>query len=223
MKKLWNRDQYVAAFQEKQNKDEAKRMEAYMKNLFPFLGIRSPERNEITRDYFSAFQLPKDEELLDETWEIYILPEREFQYAAITLLSKKIKNLEVKHLGFIEQLITEKSWWDSIDSIAPSIVGSIVKNNRSEGEEIMKQWSASKNMWLNRSAILHQLKYKENTNEELLKEIIRSHIDSQEFFIQKSIGWVLREYAKTNSDFVKQFVSTHELKPLSKREALKHL
>ena len=223
MKKPWSREQYVAAFENKKDEEKAKPMEAYMKNLFPFLGIRSPERKDIVREYFSVYQLPAEEDLLNETWVIFHLPEREFQYAAITLLSKKLKYLDVTHLDFIEKLIVEKSWWDSIDSIAPSIVGSIVKQNRLEGEKIMKRWSASENMWLNRSAILHQLKYKKDTNEELLKEIIISHIRSSEFFIQKSIGWVLREYAKTNPEFVKEFVSTHDLKPLSKREALKHL
>ena len=223
MKMLWNRERYINAFYEMKNEEQAIPMEAYMKNLFPFLGITSPQRKEIVREYFSVYQLPSEDELLAEVWAIYHLPEREFQYAAITLLSKKLKTLQVKDLLFIEKLIIEKSWWDSIDSIAPTIVGSIVKNNRHEGEEIMKQWSNSENLWLNRSAILHQLKYKADTNEELLKEIIGNHIHSKEFFIQKSIGWLLREYAKTNPEFIKNFVSTIELKPLSKREALKHL
>lgn len=134
-----------------------------------------------------------------------------------------MKTLQINDLHFIEKLIREKSWWDSVDSIAPTIVGSIVKNNRAKGEEIIKQWSSSENMWLNRAAILHQLKYKEDTNEDLLKEIILRHNQSPEFFIQKSIGWLLREYAKTNPEFVKGFVLTHDLKPLSKREALKNL
>lgn len=222
MKKLWNRDQYIASFNEMKNRDKAIPMEAYMKNLFPFLGIKSPERKEIVKDYFSIYQLPSEDDFFEEIWAIYHLLEREFQYAAITLLSKKMKSLQVKDLPFIEKLIIEKSWWDSVDSIAPTIVGSIVRNNRVEGEAIMKEWSSSENMWLNRSAILHQLKYKEDTNEELLKEIILRHNQSSEFFIQKSIGWILREYAKTNPEFVKEFVLTHDLKALSKREALKN-
>ncbi len=223
MKKLWNREQYIVSFNEMKNSDKAIPMEAYMKSMFPFLGIKSPERKEIVKEYFSAYQLPSEDVFLEEVWAIYQLPEREFQYAAIMLLSKIIKTLQINDLPFIEKLIIEKSWWDSVDSIAPTIVGSIVKNNRADGEEIMKQWSSSENMWLNRSAILHQLKYKKDTNEELLKEIILSHNQSPEFFIQKSIGWLLREYAKTNPEFVKGFVLTHDLKPLSKREALKNL
>ena len=94
--------------------------------------------------------------------------------------------------------------------------------DREYGEKIMLEWSQSDNMWTNRSAILHQLKFKQQTDAELLFKIIKQHTDSKEFFIQKAIGWALREYAKTSPDVVKVFVEEHSLKPLSKREALKH-
>ena len=97
-----------------------------------------------------------------------------------------------------------------------------MKIDREYGEKVMLEWSKSDNMWTNRSAILHQLKFKQETNTDLLFEIIKQHSSSKEFFIQKAIGWVLREYAKTNPDLVKEFVEGHPLKPLSKREALKH-
>jgi 3-methyladenine DNA glycosylase AlkD len=222
MKNDWNRTSYIEAFSIRRNEKEAAPMEAYMKHHFPFLGIKSPIRKETLKEFFSTHQLPKEDVFFDEIWFIYSLPEREYQYAAIALLSKKLKSLTSKDLVFIEKMIIEKSWWDSVDSIAPTIVGNIVKKDRINGEQIMHQWSDSDNMWLNRSAILHQLKYKNDTNEKLLMKIILKHAGSNEFFIQKAIGWVLREYAKTNSAFVQQFVESNELKPLSKREALKH-
>lgn len=223
MKQPWNRHTYVQLFKNLRNDQLAEPMKAYMKHHFPFLGIKSPARTEALRNYFSTHNIPEKPELLEEVWNIYQLPEREYQYVAIALLSKKLKTLFVDDLGFIEKLITEKSWWDSVDSIAPTIVGDIVKRDRKSGEKIMLQWSDSDNMWLNRAAILHQLKYKKDTDEKVLIEIIIKHKNSNEFFIQKAIGWVLREYAKTNPVFVQQFVASHELKPLSKREALKHL
>lgn len=222
MKIDWNRTRYIEAFRKLRNEKEAISMEAYMKHHFSFLGIKSPVRKETMREFFSTYQLPKEDVFFEEIWSIYTLPEREYQYAAIALLSKKIKSLTIADLGFIEKMIIEKSWWDSVDSIAPTIVGNIVKKDRINGERIMQQWADSDNMWLNRSAILHQLKYKNDTNEKVLIKIILKHAKSNEFFIQKAIGWVLREYAKTNSAFVKQFVESSELKPLSKREALKH-
>ncbi|MGE6488623.1 DNA alkylation repair protein [Paenisporosarcina sp. NPDC076898] len=222
MKKTWNRHTYIQVFERLRNEELASPMEAYMKNHFPFLGIKSPARNEALKSYFAEHDIPGNDQIFDEVWEIYKYPEREYQYLAIALLNKKIKALTIKDLSFIEKLVTEKSWWDSVDSIAPTIVGTIIKKDRIEGEKIMRTWSDSENMWLNRSAILHQLKYKNETNENLLEEIILNHAKSNEFFIQKAIGWVLREYAKTNPPFVQQFVKKHELKPLSKREALKH-
>jgi 3-methyladenine DNA glycosylase AlkD len=222
MKEPWNRKAYIDTLENLRNEELAGPMEAYMKHHFPFLGIKSPNRKKALKNYFSIYALPEKPELLEEVWEIYKMPEREYQYAAIVLLSKKQKTLSIEDLAFCAKLITEKSWWDSVDSIAPSIVGDIVKKERDNGERIMEQWSDSDNMWLNRAAILHQLKYKAETNEQLLKEIVLKHADSKEFFIQKAIGWVLREYAKTAPSFVQQFVVSNDLKPLSKREALKH-
>jgi len=222
MKEPWNRQLYIDAFGSLRNEQLAGPMEAYMKHHFPFLGIKSPQRKEALKSYFSTYAVPDKPQLLEEVWEIYKMPEREYQYAAIALLSKKQKSLTIEDLAFCAKLITEKSWWDCVDSIAPSIVGDIVKKDRNNGEQIMLQWSDSSNMWLNRAAILHQLKYKAETNKQLLKDIILKHTDSKEFFIQKAIGWVLREYAKTDPSFVKHFVGVNDLKPLSKREALKH-
>lgn len=222
MKKQWSRHTYTQMFENIRNEQLAEPMKAYMKHHFPFLGIKSPERKEILKTFFSEHEIPEKTELLEEVWEIYQLREREYQYAAIALLNKKIKLLNIDDLVFIEKLIVEKSWWDSVDSIAPTIVGHVVKKDRQSGEQVMLKWSDSDNMWLNRAAILHQLKYKDATNEKMLIEIILKHTHSNEFFIQKAIGWVLREYAKTNAAFVQQFVTSYELKPLSKREALRH-
>jgi 3-methyladenine DNA glycosylase AlkD len=222
VKQPWNRHTYVQVFKNLSNDQLAGPMKAYMKHHFPFLGIKSPVRTQAINTFFATHELPEKPRLLNEVWEIYKLQEREYQYVAIALLSKKLKTLSVDDLGFLEKLITEKSWWDSVDSIAPTIVGDIVKRDRKTGEKVMLQWSDSDNMWLNRAVILHQLKYKKDTDKKVLIEIIIKHINSNEFFIQKAIGWVLREYAKTNPVFVQQFVASHELKPLSKREALKH-
>lgn len=223
MKQPWNRHTYIQSFERLRNPIQAEPMKAYMKHHFPFLGIKSPARTEAIKSYFTEHEIPEKPQLFEEAWAIYQLSEREYQYVAIALLTKKQKSLEVEDLAFMEKLIIEKSWWDSVDSIAPTIVGAIVKRNRSAGEKVMLEWANSENMWLNRSAILHQLKYKHETNEALLEEILLKHTASNEFFIQKAIGWVLREYAKTNRDYVREFVETHQLKPLSKREALKHI
>lgn len=198
-------------------------MAAYMKNHFPFLGIKSPLRKELLKEHFAEYALPEPEQLFEEVWKLYNLPEREYQYAAIALIEKMKKQLTPDDFPVLQLLIETRSWWDSVDSIAPHFVGQLVKMDRTFGDKVMLKWSQSDNMWINRSAILHQLKFKQQTDVELLFTIIKQHTDSKEFFIQKAIGWVLREYAKTNPDIVKEFVAEQPLKPLSKREALKHL
>ncbi|WP_281357936.1 DNA alkylation repair protein [Sporosarcina jiandibaonis] len=222
MKKAWNYKGIVEKFEANRNEEQAGPMAAYMKNRFTFLGIKSPLRKQLLREYFAEYALPEPDQLFEEVWKLYELPEREYHYAAIALLEKMKKHLTIEDLPELRTLIETKSWWDSVDSIAPKSVGDIVKANPARGEKVMLEWSRSDNMWTNRAAILSQLKFKQAMNTDLLFEIIRQHMGSNEFFIQKAIGWVLREYAKTNPDVVKAFVAEHPLKPLSKREAMKH-
>ena len=222
MKKTWDHKGIIEKFERNRNEEQAGPMSAYLKNHFPFLGIKSPLRKQLLKEQFDEYALPEPERLFEEVWKLYQLPEREYQLTAIALIEKMKKHLSIEDLPALQQLIETKSWWDSVDSIAPKSVAFVVKNNRTQGEKVMLEWAHSKNMWTNRASILHQLKFQEDTNTDLLFEIIRKHSDSSEFFIQKSIGWALREYAKTNPELVKSFVMETPLKPLSKREALKH-
>ncbi|MER2090153.1 MAG: DNA alkylation repair protein [Sporosarcina sp.] len=222
MKKVWDHHGIIEKFEANRNEELAGPMKAYLKNHFPFLGIKSPLRKELVKEQFREYALPEPGRLFDEVWKLYNLPEREYQYAAIALIEKMKKHVTTEDYPSLLQLIETKSWWDSVDSIAPHFVGHLVKLDRGYGEKIMMEWSLSNNMWTNRSAILHQLKFKHDTDIDLLFKIIEQHSSSKEFFIQKAIGWALREYAKTDPDSVKSFVERHPLKPLSKREALKH-
>ena len=222
MKKVWDYKGIVEKFEANRNEEQAGPMAAYMKNHFTFLGIKSPLLKQLLREFFVEYALPEPDQLFEEVWKLYELPEREYQYAAFALLEKMKTQWSVENLPELQSLIETKSWWDSVDSIAPKFVGDIVKADPGRGEKVMLAWAQSDNMWTNRAAILCQLKFKQAMNTDLLFEIIRGHMDSNEFFIQKAIGWVLREYAKTNPEVVKAFVAEHPLKPLSKREALKH-
>lgn len=223
MKKAWNHKGIIEKFEANRNVEFAGPMAAYMKDHFPFLGIKSPLRKQLLKEQFAEYALPERERLFEEVRKLYGLPEREYQYAAIALLEKTEKQLCIEDLPALLELIETKSWWDSIDSIAPKMVGHIVLHNREQGEKVMLDWSLSDNMWTNRSAILHQLKFKDALNFDLLSEIISHHSSSKEFFIQKAIGWILREYAKTNPECVRTFVENHPLQALSKREAMKNL
>jgi 3-methyladenine DNA glycosylase AlkD len=222
LKKAWNNQGIIEKFGANRNEEQAGPMKAYMKNHFPFLGIKSPIRKQLLSEHFAEYALPDPKQFFEEVWKLYNLPEREYQYAAIALMEIMKKQFTLDDFPALLELIETKSWWDSVDSIAPHFVGHIVKTDREYGEKVMLEWSQSENMWTNRSAILHQLKFKQETDTDLLFKIIEQHSDSKEFFIQKAIGWALREYAKTNPDCVKSFVEGNPLKRLSKREALKH-
>ena len=124
---------------------------------------------------------------------------------------------------FIKDLIITKSWWDTVDLIASNLLGEICKKYPSLIDEQIVFWINDENMWLRRSSIIFQLRYKENTNLEILQKSIESNIDDDEFFIQKAIGWALREYSKTDYKWVLNFINNHNLSKLSKREAEKYI
>jgi 3-methyladenine DNA glycosylase AlkD len=219
-------DQYTKElydiFKLHQNETNRPSMESYMKNHFQFLGIKTPKRRQLIKDFIQLHGLPNDLSIIKEIWE---LEEREFQYVALDLLSKDYKKAEKERIEFYEQLITEKSWWDTVDTIAGILISLHFLRFPDLIASYTDKWIRSENMWLQRAAILHQLKFKQHTNEEKLFNHIKIVSSSKEFFIQKAIGWALREYSKTSPLSVRNFVTNNEefLAPLSKREALKRI
>lgn len=212
------------AFTSNSNNENAVAMSKYMKNKFPFYGIKTVERRRI----FKAIWSKNQNEVSDNPREIALLlyskQERELHYCALEILIKNLNTNYVKEdIQLIEKLIIINSWWDSVDVIAKFILGDYLRKFPSETDAIIILFSNSENMWLNRSAILFQLGYKEKTNFDLLKSVCDKHKFSSEFFIQKAIGWALREYGKTNPKAVKDFVFSSNLKKLSKKEALKNI
>ncbi|WP_411255094.1 DNA alkylation repair protein [Neobacillus niacini] len=215
-------ERLAALFEENSNDENAGPMKKYMKDQFPFLGIKSPLRKELERKFFKETEIlkkPFEQEFVTGLWE---KEEREYHYTAITYIGKYIKKLPKSVIPFLEELITTKSWWDSVDSIAP-LVGEIARKYPEVIQETIDGWAVNDNLWLRRSAILFQLKYKHETNEGLLYDYIIKNAESKEFFIQKAIGWALREYSKSNPVSVKAFIEGNTLAPLSVREGSKYL
>ncbi len=223
MKDLKNEiEKLTTLFEEHRNEENAGPMKKYMKDHFPFLGMKSPLRKELEKQFFKETEIlkdPFDKDFVTGLWE---KDEREYHYTAITYIGKFIKKLPKDVIPFLEGLITTKSWWDSVDSIAP-LVGELARKYPEVIEETINRWSVDVNFWLRRSAILFQLKYKNQTNEALLYDYIVKNADSKEFFIQKAIGWALREHSKTNPESVKEFIEGNQLAPLSVREGSKYL
>lgn len=204
-----------------ENNANAVPMQNYMKNRFTYLGIKSPERKEIYKTFFKENGLPDFVELEPIIKELWTMAEREYQYFAITLIEKMIKKANPEIIGLLEYLLVNKSWWDSVDGIASNLVGTLFNNYPDMIDDITYKWMNSGNIWLQRTCILFQLKYKRKTDFELLTKFIVQCSGSNEFFIQKAIGWALREYSKTNPETVIEFIRNNQLKPLSVREGLK--
>lgn len=202
--------------------EKAVAMEKYMRNQFAFFGISSPKRQELLSRFIRENGLPESDtisEIMTNAWQI---PQREMQYAAMFVMQKLIKKLPKTIIELFEQLIVEKSWWDSIDFIAPNLVGRHFQCFPEIRDETLSTWMLSGDFWLQRSCLIFQLKYKDQTDEALLFELCKQLAGEKEFFIRKAIGWALRQYARTAPQAVKYFVDSTDLQPLSKREALKH-
>lgn len=213
-----------AAFQEKSNPDNAFAMAKYMRNHFSFFGIKTEERRRVFKEVWKENKKEVGGNPRKIALELYSKPQRELQYCAIEILIKQLKgNYKKEDIQLIEKLISTNSWWDSVDTIAKNILGQYLLEYPLEIENVITPFSNSENIWLNRSAILFQLGYKQKTNFELLKSECEKHKNKNDFFIRKAIGWALREYAKTNSEAVKNYVDSSDLKPLSKKEALKNI
>lgn len=206
------------------NRDEenAIQMEKYMKNLFPFLGIKTPERRKISTELFKAFEINKMPFQVDFVLKLWEMNEREYQYVALDYIDRSLKEIKLDHIDLFETLITSKSWWDTVDMLAQKPVGQLAFKYPVLIDQRIENWSTEDNLWLRRTSILFQLKYKEKTNEELLYTYIKRNADSNEFFIQKAIGWALREYSKTNSTSVQEFITNNKLPKLSIREGSKY-
>ena len=202
--------------------EKAGPMEAYMRYQFPFLGIAGPERNALYRKYFLSAKKTKmiDWDFVDTCWE---KEPREYQYVAANYLKAMQSYLTKDDLPKLERLVVTKSWWDTVD-ILDRVVGSLVANHP-ELEEVILKWSLSDNIWLRRVAIDHQLLRKEKTNVQLMEKILLNNLDQTEFFINKAIGWALRDYSKTNPEWVESFIEKNKerMAELSIKEASKYL
>lgn len=218
---------YVRAIQktftQHTNPKAAAPMKRYMRDQFEYLGIKSPAVADLMKGVYAERGLPPLTDLDTVLRDLWALPQREFQYAAVGVTDKLVKKLPEDFISTVEFMLVTKSWWDTVDTISAHIVGMHFKRYPKVREKYLKKWRKSKNFWLRRTAILFQLSYKDETDFELLKMIIGENLGSKEFFINKAIGWSLRQYSRVDPSGVQAFVKATPLHPLSAREAMKWL
>ena len=209
-------------FQEYANTEKAKQMSKYMRHLSIFYGIQATILKPLIRAFLKDYGLPAPEIFNDVIKELWGLDQRENQYAALFIMEKAMKKAEKERIGLYEWTILEKSWWDTIDFISPKLVGWHMKQYPDLILPITRKWIDSGNIWLQRSSLLFQFKYKKETDTELMAKYVHELKGSKDFFIRKAIGWLLREYSKTNPEWVESFIKDNQdLSGLSKREGMK--
>lgn len=199
--------------------------QAYMKSVMPTLGVRVPEVRKITAAAFAQWPCGSVDELRSTVLQLWRSATfREERYAAIDLTGSRVVRGRLEMLPVYEEIIRTGAWWDLVDGVAHRI-GELLQAHRAELDGVLRRWSEDPDMWIRRSSIIAQLGAKANTDAGLLATVIQANLSDREFFIRKAIGWALREYAKTDPAWVREFVAKHkaDLSPLSRREALRNL
>ena len=208
-------------FEKYANAKIASEQKAYMRNQFEFYGIKTPKRTEIQKPFLVKEYKPEKAALEKTIKTLWKKPQREYQYFSQELVFKYINEFEENDIELLEYMVTNKPWWDTVDFIANKLMGGYFKTYPDEKIHHIKKWINSNDIWLQRCALLFQIKYKSKLDNGLLSFAIISLLDSKEFFINKAIGWILREYSKTNPKWVLEFVKKTALNSLSKKEALR--
>lgn len=195
-----------------------------MKHRFAFAGVASPVRKKLQRPLLRAARAVGPDSILEVAEELWECDEREFHYVGADMLRAQASKLRPDDLDRIRALLQTNSWWDTVDSLASYSVGGMVAQHH-ELVSFMDEWIDDDDFWIARSAILHQIRYKDATDGDRLFTYVDKRAADTEFFIRKALGWALREYAKIAPERVRRFVGAREetLSGLTKREALKHL
>lgn len=201
-------------------------MRAYMLDQFDFLGIRATPRRQALRGLPSLKNWPA-RSLLALAESLWDLPEREFQYVAVDLLARHHARLALEDLPRLLRLVQRKPWWDTVDGLA-GVVGDLLHPQRTsahEAQRLMDACLSHDHLWMRRVALLHQLGWRERTDQARLLRYVLTLADEKDFFIRKAIGWALRDHARSQPEAVRRFLQSHgaQLSGLSRREAGKHL
>lgn len=199
-------------------------MRAYMKDVAPFLGIPTPARRALSRTVLAGTPAPTEADCAAIALRCWALPEREYHYFAVDCLRRNAGRCGPGLLPVARHLITTVSWWDTVDPLAAHVVGRLVAADPSL-TAAMDAWIADDNLWVVRTALLHQLPHKQRTDAERLFSHCLLQSGHPGFFIRKAIGWALREYAKTDPGAVRAFLARERgrFAPLTEREALKNI
>ena len=210
----------IAFFQESGNPEIAEGQMNYMRNKFEYYGVKAPGWVKFSKEIMKSEGVYQNEELKEFVRLCLNEEHREIHYFGIQMVEKVTKKEDEDFIEFLEELILTHSWWDSVDWIS-KMVGWHFMRFPHQISSVTERWISTDNIWLQRMAIIFQRYKNFPTDERMLFDYILRAKSSEEFFIQKGIGWALRDYSKENPEAVIEFINDNQLKPLSKREGLK--
>jgi 3-methyladenine DNA glycosylase AlkD len=212
-----------AALRSAGDPERARGMQAYLKTTEPCLGVRLPEVRRLTMAAATAYPPTTVDELTKAAAELWRgAAHREERYAAVALTGLPLARGQLTLLPLYEEMITTGAWWDLVDGVQPR-VRDLLLTHPDLMRPVLRDWARSPDRWLRRSAVIAQLGARDRTDTALLTDVIEANAADTEFFVRKAIGWALRDLAKTDPAWVRRFLAEHDLSPLSRREAAKHL
>lgn len=215
-------DQLAETFLKKGDPIRAEQQHAYTRRQFAYYGLGAPQWVAIAKEFFHEYGTYSDKSLEEFIHRCFEQEYREIHFVALQMMETMLKYQDRSWINVLEYCITTQSWWDSVDWVA-KLVGKHFQSYPEQQHVYARKWISSDHMWLQRVSIIHQLFYREKTDETLLFEMILSVADSKEFFLRKACGWALRQHAKVFPDHVRAFIESHELSGLTVREARKQL
>lgn len=217
-------DAIIETFTRHRDRQKVESMQCYMKTDQAFFGIQKPLRAQLLQEVLKQHPLESLGDYRSTVRELWQHSHREAQYAALDLAIRYKRYVNDDNWDLYRDLVFTASWWDTLDSIAANLIGPCLLQNREHQTEL-DQWAIHEGLWVRRASLLAHLKHKDQTKVSALKRTILTVTVDDQFFIQKAIGWVLREYSKTDADWVRQFIEQHrkKLSRLAVREGSKYL
>jgi 3-methyladenine DNA glycosylase AlkD len=215
--------QLVKEFEEARNPEIAVGMKRYMKNRFEFLGLQKPVRSRLQKQFIDELKRSSWQEIESAVNALWKLPYREYKYVAMDLLLATKRKWGNDAFDFFLSLIKIDSWWDTVDLLAARMVGGVVSKEPEAYRTTLLEMAGSEDLWIRRTALIHQLFFKEKTDTGLFESVYLKCRQDTDFFIRKAIGWALRQYSATDPVFVRKFVEKHAIDGLAGKEALRKI
>lgn len=211
----------INLFEQYKDDEEKIKKEAYLLNQFSFLGIKKPRLTIISKDFVKQSKTLSHDELIDLVINLHKQPYREYMYFGQVILKANVKRITTEDVIKLIPLLEINGWWENVDGYVNIFNTVCVRENTIT--KVTNSYYKHPNLWIRRMAILLQLKSKDKTDTALLEKVIKYNELNDEFFIQKAIGWVLREYSKTNPEYVKNYIQINNFSNLVVKEGSKKL